>query len=42
MLGEQGRCRKAVDQSWGGGGGGGGGDAVELKYIGQSQNVKLT
>ena len=21
MLGEQGRCRKAVDQSWGGGGG---------------------
>ena len=39
MLGEQGRCRKAVDQSWGGGGGG---DAVELKYIGQSQNVKLT
>ena len=41
MLGEQGRCRKAVDQSWGGGGGGGG-DAVELKYIGQSQNVKLT
>ena len=36
MLGEQGRCRKAVDQSWGGG------DAVELKYIGQSQNVKLT
>ena len=40
MLGEHGRCRKAVDQSWGGGGGGG--DAVELKYIGQSQNVKLT
>ena len=40
MLGEQGRCQKAVDQSWGGGGGGGG--AVELKYIEQSQNVKLT
>ena len=38
MLGEQGRFRKAVDQSWGGGGRGG----VELKYIEQSQNVKLT
>ena len=30
MLGEQGRCRKAVDQSWGGGGGRGGGRGVEI------------
>ena len=30
MLGEQGRCRKAVDQSWGGGGGGGGCGGVEI------------